>query len=211
ALVAVVALGLVQPGQAFLGFADPAVMTVAAVLVIGRAIELSGIAAAIAQRIIPERAGFTLSLAMLLVVGAFLSAFMNNIAALVITMPIATGIARKAKLTPAATLMPLAFATILGGTTTLIGTPANLIIAGARITALGGKPIASEGDWTSALAARKPGERVEIAFAHLGQERRATMTLAADPTLEVVRTEAIGGTLTPAQAKFRAGWLGGQP
>lgn len=83
--------------------------------------------------------------------------------------------------------------------------------AGARITALGGKPIASEGDWTSALAARKPGERVEIAFAHLGQERRATMTLAADPTLEVVRTEAIGGTLTPAQAKFRAGWLGGQP
>ena len=83
--------------------------------------------------------------------------------------------------------------------------------AGARVTTLGGQPIASEGDWTTALAARKPGERVEIAFTHLGQERRATMTLAADPTLEVVRIEANGGKLTPAQAKFRAGWLGTQP
>ena len=132
ALIATIALGLVAPREAFLGFADTAVITVAAVLVIGRAIELSGIAAAVAQRIIPERAGFTLSLTMLLVVAAFLSAFMNNIAALVITMPIATGIARRAKMTPAATLMPLAFATILGGTTTLIGTPANLIISSAR-------------------------------------------------------------------------------
>ncbi len=137
ALLATIALGLVAPRDAFLGFADPAVITVAAVLVIGRAIELSGVAAAIAQRIIPERAGFTLSLTMLLVVAAFLSAFMNNIAALVITMPIATGIARRAKLTPAATLMPLAFATILGGTTTLIGTPANLIISSARREELG--------------------------------------------------------------------------
>lgn len=137
ALFATLLLGLVSPSQAFLGFADPAVITVAAVLVIGRAIELSGAAAAIAQRLIPERAPFTVSLAMVLVVGAFLSAFMNNIAALVITMPLATDIARRAKVTPAATLMPLAFATILGGTTTLIGTPANLIISSARDDALG--------------------------------------------------------------------------
>ena len=82
---------------------------------------------------------------------------------------------------------------------------------GARITSLGGKPIASDIDWTAALAARKPGERVEIGFTQLGQDRRATMTLAADPTLEVVRNERIGATLTPAQAKFREGWLGAQP
>lgn len=73
----------------------------------------------------------------MLVVGALLSAFMNNIAALVVTMPIATGIARDAGRPPSAVLMPLAFATILGGMTTLIGTPANLILSSAREEALG--------------------------------------------------------------------------
>ncbi|SEI83769.1 Di-and tricarboxylate transporter [Sphingobium sp. AP50] len=62
---------------------------------------------------------------------------MNNIAALVITMPIASEIARDSRLPPAATLMPLAFATILGGMTTLIGTPANLILSSVREQELG--------------------------------------------------------------------------
>ncbi|MDY7524607.1 SLC13 family permease [Sphingomonas sp. 10B4] len=137
ALFACVALGLTKPADAFAGFADPAVLAVAAILVVGRAIELSGIAAGVARVLIPTRAGFTVRLAMLLVVGAFLSAFMNNIAALVITMPIAAEIARTAKRPPAATLMPLAFATILGGMTTLIGTPANLILSSVREKELG--------------------------------------------------------------------------
>ena len=76
-------------------------------------------------------------LSLLLAVAMVLSAFMNNIAALVITMPIATEIARESKLPPAATLMPLAFATILGGMTTLIGTPANLILSSVRESELG--------------------------------------------------------------------------
>ena len=79
-------------------------------------------------------------LSALLLVGAVLSAFMNNIAALVITMPIATEIARASKRAPAATLMPLAFATILGGMTTLIGTPANLILSSVREAELGAAP-----------------------------------------------------------------------
>ncbi|NIJ24530.1 SLC13 family permease [Sphingomonas japonica] len=137
ALFACLVLGLVRPAQAFVGFADPAVLTVAAVLVVGRAVELSGVASTIARVAIPESAGFTVRLSLLLVVGALLSAFMNNIAALVITMPIATDIARKAKLPPAATLMPIAFATILGGMTTLIGTPANLILSSVREAELG--------------------------------------------------------------------------
>ena len=101
---------------------------------------------------------------------------------------------------------------VVVGTYPAPGTPlyAAGVDTGARITSLGGTPIASEADWSTALAARKPGDRVEIGFTRLGQDRRATMTLAADPTLEVVRNEAIGGTLTPAQAKFRAGWLGAQ-
>ena len=137
ALLACVLLGLTPPAEAFAGFADPAVIAVAAVLVIGRAIELSGVAASVSRVLMPARAGFTVRLAVLLVLGAFLSAFMNNIAALVVTMPIAAQVAREAKRPPAATLMPLAFATILGGMTTLIGTPANLILSSVRAKELG--------------------------------------------------------------------------
>ncbi|QXQ08284.1 SLC13 family permease [Sphingosinicellaceae bacterium] len=137
ALFACLLAGLTTPMKALAGFADPAVIAVAAVLVVGRAVELSGIAAAFARTIVPATAGFAVRLSALLLVGAVLSAFMNNIAALVITMPIATEIARQSKRAPAATLMPLAFATILGGMTTLIGTPANLILSSVRETELG--------------------------------------------------------------------------
>lgn len=137
ALVACVLTGLTPSGDAFDGFADPAVIAVASVLVIGRAVELSGVAARLAQAVIPARAPFQLRLSLLLVVAALLSAFMNNIAALVITMPVATEIARAARRPPAATLMPVAFATILGGMTTLIGTPANLILSSVREERLG--------------------------------------------------------------------------
>lgn len=136
-LFASIAVGLVKPGDAFQGFADPAVLAVAGVLVVGRAVELSGAAAGIAKFTIPSRAGFPVRLGCLLLIGAVLSAFMNNIAALVITMPIASAIARDARLPPAATLMPLAFATILGGMTTLIGTPANLILSSVRQQEIG--------------------------------------------------------------------------
>ena len=137
ALLASVAAGLVKPKDALSGFADPAVIAVAAVLVVGRALELTGVAGAITARLMPQKATFPLRMAVLLVAGAFLSAFMNNIAALVITMPIATEIARSSRKPPGAILMPLAFATILGGMTTLIGTPANLIISSVRERELG--------------------------------------------------------------------------
>lgn len=137
ALFACLLAGLVAPGEALAGFADPAVVTVAAVLVVGRAVELSGIAGVFVRRAIPIGWGFAPRLAAVLVVGAALSGFMNNIAALVITMPIASEVARQAGRSPGATLMPLAFATILGGMITLIGTPANLILSSVREQELG--------------------------------------------------------------------------
>lgn len=137
ALATCVLFGLVNVDDALFGFADPAVIAVAAILVVGRALELSGLASGITRAVIPERASFTVRMSALLVVGATLSAFMNNIAALVITMPVAGEIARVARKPAAATLMPLAFATILGGMTTLIGTPANLILSSVREDELG--------------------------------------------------------------------------
>lgn len=124
--------GLVTFEEALSGFGSPAVVIVAAVLVIGRAVELSGAAQAMTSWLVPSSRFFPLRLAGLLLMGALLSAFMNNIAALAITMPIAITVAREHKLPPGAVLMPLSFATILGGTTTLIGTPANLIISSVR-------------------------------------------------------------------------------
>lgn len=85
------------------------------------------------------------------------------------------------------------------------------IAAGARITAVNGKPVATDADWAAVLAAAKPGARLRIAYADLGREGDATLTLASDPTLEIVRNETIGKPLTPAQRSFRASWMGVLP
>lgn len=128
ALIACLLTGLVTPKNALHGFGDPAVIAVASVLIVGRALELSGVASALTARMMPANAGFATRMSLLLMAGACLSAFMNNIAALVITMPIAAEIARTSKRPPGA---------ILGGMTTLIGTPANLIISSVREKQLG--------------------------------------------------------------------------
>ncbi|MGE3251186.1 MAG: SLC13 family permease [Hyphomonadaceae bacterium] len=137
ALAASLLLGLVAPAQAFMGFSDASVVVIVAVLIIGRAIELTGVADAVTDRLAALKAPFAVQLAGLLVAAAALSAFMNNIAALAITMPAVIGICRAHNLPASAGLMPLAFATILGGMTTLIGTPANLILSSVREDQLG--------------------------------------------------------------------------
>lgn len=129
--------GLVSFEEALAGFASPAVIIVAAVLVLGRAVELTGAAQAMTSWLVPNVRFFSVRVAGVLLMGALLSAFMNNIAALAITMPIAITVAREHRMPPSAVLMPLAFATILGGITTLIGTPANLIISSVREDRLG--------------------------------------------------------------------------
>jgi di/tricarboxylate transporter len=131
-LLACVAAGLVPGEQAFAGFGHPAVITVACVLVISRALQTSGAIDALAQRVVPAAAGPTLTIAALTALGALLSAFMNNVGALALLMPVAMQVAAKQSLPPGQVLMPLAFGSILGGMTTLIGTPPNLIVSGFR-------------------------------------------------------------------------------
>jgi di/tricarboxylate transporter len=124
--------GLVSLEEALAGFGSPAVIIVAAVLVVGRAVEYTGAAQAMTRLFVPKVRYATLRIGGVLLMGTLLSAFMNNIAALAITMPIALNVAREHQLPASAVLMPLSFATILGGMTTLIGTPANLIISSVR-------------------------------------------------------------------------------
>ncbi|NVK43737.1 MAG: SLC13 family permease [Oceanospirillaceae bacterium] len=132
ALLACVLGGLVSPADAFAGFGHPAVITVACVLVLSRGLQTTGAVDVLAQRMLPDDIGITFHIAALTGLGALLSAFMNNVGAMALLMPVAVQVAGRHELPPGKVLMPLAFGTILGGMTTLIGTPPNLIVAGFR-------------------------------------------------------------------------------
>jgi di/tricarboxylate transporter len=136
-LLACVLAGLVTPDAAFSGFGHPAVITVACVLVLSRGLQATGAVDVIARRALPASAGPLASLAALVGLGALLSGFMNNVGAMALLMPVALQMARRHNLPPGQTLMPLAFGTILGGMTTMIGTPPNLIVSGFRAEAGG--------------------------------------------------------------------------
>jgi di/tricarboxylate transporter len=127
-----VAAGLVPTDLAFAGFGHPAVITVACVLVLSHGLQTTGAVDALAQRVVPASAGPTLTIVAVTALGAFLSAFMNNVGAMALLMPVALNVASRYDLAPGQVLMPLAFCTILGGMTTLIGTPPNLIVSGFR-------------------------------------------------------------------------------
>jgi len=132
ALLTCVIVGLVPEREAFAGFGHPAVITVACVLVLSHGLQRTGAVSRLAQRLLPSGAGVLLSIAALTSLGALLSAFMNNVGALALLMPIALQISARLELPPGRVLMPLAFGTILGGMTTLIGTPPNLIVSSFR-------------------------------------------------------------------------------
>ncbi len=132
ALLACVFTGLVPGSEAFAGFGHPAVITVASVLVLGYGLQISGAVDVLAKHLLPASSGPTLSILALISLTALLSGFMNNVGALALMMPIAMQMAAKHDLPAGKVLMPLAFGSILGGMTTLIGTPTNLVVAGFR-------------------------------------------------------------------------------
>jgi di/tricarboxylate transporter len=132
ALLACVISGLVPSEAAFAGFGHPAVITVACVLVLSQGLRTTGAVDWLARSILPRDAGRITTLLALIGLGAALSGFMNNVGAMALLMPIAVQLSGKLGLTPGQILMPLAFGTILGGMTTLVGTPPNLIVSGFR-------------------------------------------------------------------------------
>jgi di/tricarboxylate transporter len=136
-LMVCVVLGLIDPDAAFAGFSNPAVITVAAVLVISRALARSGAIDALAGKLIGASNSQFAHLVSFSVLGALLSGFMNNVGALALLLPAALSTARRHGYSPGLLLMPLSFATLLGGMTTLIGTPPNLLISAFRAAATG--------------------------------------------------------------------------
>jgi di/tricarboxylate transporter len=132
ALLACVVVGLVPRAEAFSGFGHPAVITVACILVLSRGLQTSGAVDVITNKVLPTNSSAWVSITALVLLAAVLSAFMNNVGALALLMPVAIQMAHRQGLATGQVLMPLAFGSILGGMTTLIGTPPNLIVSGFR-------------------------------------------------------------------------------
>ena len=129
-LVVLVFAGYVTPEEAFQGFSSSAVITMLSVFILGAALLETGVADTIAARIHRLVGNSELRLMVtLMVVAGVLSAFMNNIAATAVLMPAVATLAPRAGLAPSRLFMPLAFGAILGGTTTLVGTPPNILAA----------------------------------------------------------------------------------
>ncbi|WP_158967359.1 SLC13 family permease [Chachezhania sediminis] len=137
ALLVGVVLGVVPTEDAFSGFGHPATLVVALVLIVSAGLVRSGAVMLITRTLVDAGRGLGAHIALMGGIGAVLSAFMNNVAALALLMPVDIQTARKAKRPAGLSLMPLSFATILGGMVTLIGTPPNIIIASIRAETLG--------------------------------------------------------------------------
>jgi len=137
ALTAALVLGVVPKDQAFSGFGHPATIIIALVLIVSKGLSSSGVIELVAKQVSRFSHSLQTHIAAMSGIAAGLSALMNNVAALALLMPVDIQAAKKAKRSPALTLMPLSFATILGGMITLIGTPPNIIIAEFRQQAMG--------------------------------------------------------------------------
>lgn len=137
ALLIAVFAGFVAPYDAFAGFGHPAVVIIALVLIVSRGLVNSGAVELIARFVVAPDRALPTHISIMAVAGAALSAVINNVAALALLMTLDMDVARKAKRAVSLSLMPLSFATILGGMITLIGTPPNIVIAQYRQDALG--------------------------------------------------------------------------
>ncbi|MDB9985167.1 SLC13 family permease [Gammaproteobacteria bacterium] len=134
ALVTLIILGVIPSNQAFDGFAHPAVITVALVLIISQGLKNSGLTGLVGKIIGGRSFTKFQFLISLLLIAAILSSFINNIGALAILLPITLNICQKMDWHPSRFLMPLAFVCILGGMNTTIGTPPNIIISEYKST-----------------------------------------------------------------------------
>jgi di/tricarboxylate transporter len=137
ALLIALLTGLVPKDQAFSGFGHPATIIIALVLIISRGLSNSGAIELVARYLVDASRKLATHITIMSGLAAALSALMNNVAALALLMPVDMQAAKKAGRSPSLSLMPLSFASILGGMITLIGTPPNIIIAEFRGEALG--------------------------------------------------------------------------
>lgn len=168
-------LGVVPLQSVFSGFSNPAVVTVVEILLIVGALSRTQLVERLAQAIVARALGERMVLGVLCVTGALVSVPMNNIGALALMIPVALSVCAKLRIAPERMLMPLSFATLLGGLCSLTGTPANLVVNEWLISETGGgfgyfelglvgAPVAAAGIlWLVTMKGRTPGRDTEFA------------------------------------------------
>jgi len=137
ALLAAIATGIVPFDKAFTGFSDDIVIIVACALLVSAAVARSGVVEDALARIGPYLTTRTIQVAVLVGTVTALSAFVKNIGALAMLMPVSIHLARKTSISPSIFLMPMAFGALLGGIVTLVGTSPNVIVARLRAELVG--------------------------------------------------------------------------
>lgn len=136
-LAAAFLLGLVPAGEVFSGFANPAVITVVEILIIADVIGHSRVVDVLARKVTGAALGEPAMVALLCAAAAGISIFMNNVGALALMLPIAYSVSAARRMPLRTLLLPISFATLLGGICSLIGTPANLVVSNAAAAATG--------------------------------------------------------------------------
>lgn len=126
------AVGIVSPKEAFSGFSDDIVIIVGSALLVSAGVARSGVMEIIIQRIWPDVKSVRLQLCFLVITVTVLSAFVKNIGALAIMLPIAFQFARRSNVSPSVFLMPMSFGALLGGLMTQIGTSPNVVVSAMR-------------------------------------------------------------------------------
>jgi di/tricarboxylate transporter len=189
-LLAAIAAGIVPTDKAFSGFSDDIVIIVACALLVSAAVGRSGVIEDALVRVAPYLTTRSIQVAVLVGTVMALSAFVKNIGALAMLMPVAFSLARKTNASPSIYLMPMAFGSLLGGIVTLVGTSPNIIVARLRAE-LVGEPFGMF-DFTPVGLGLAVGGVVflSLAWRLLPRDRKGASTMDAAFTLEGYTTEA---------------------
>ncbi|MDJ0783450.1 MAG: SLC13 family permease [Desulfosarcinaceae bacterium] len=124
--------GIVTPTEALAGFSNPAVVTIWAVFILSGGLTRTGIANILGRQLLRVAGrGETFLIIIIMIIAGGLSAFMNNVAIAALMLPVVMDITRKTGRSPSTLLMPLAYGSLLGGLTTMIGTPPNILVSEA--------------------------------------------------------------------------------
>lgn len=190
ALLAGVVAGLIPMKDAFDGFADDVVIIVACALLVSAAVAKSGVVETAMRPLVPHLRGAATQVPVLAGAVLLLSGFVKNIGALALFMPVAFQLARRTGTSPSALLMPMAFASLIGGLVTLIGTSPNIIVSRVRQDILG-EPYAMFDFAPVGLAICAAGLLfLAVGWRLLPQGRRPAAGMDAAFNIEAYTTEA---------------------
>jgi di/tricarboxylate transporter len=188
-LTVLLTLGVVSPGEALKGMAEPAMITVAALFIVAQGIRETGALNLVTDRALGRPGTVVRAQARVMFPVAAVSAFMNNTPLVAMMLPVVNDWAKRISLSPSKVLMPLSFATILGGLSTKIGTSTNVIMSGLMLTHLGRSMGMFELTWVGVPAALAGIGYMLLASRWLLPDRKPALSRLEDPrsyTVEMI-------------------------